>query len=152
RLMAARAAPDKLAAKEESNLLIEVARPLEDFVGTLFGVSDEAATLRGRHSRLAPLYDCKRLFVQRYVARTIKADEAVIEPKVDVGASLADLEEWELAFALAVRDRLGPEFKVDKPAPEVEALARYAAWALQHPEGKKRHRDGPLFKVPHRLD
>ena len=135
-----------------SNLLIEVARPLEDFVGALFGVAQEVAALRGRHSRLAPLYDCKRLFVQRYVARSIKAEEVSAEPKVDVGASMADLEEWELAFALAVRDRLGPEFKVDKPTPEVEALARYAAWALHSPEGKKRHRDGPLFKVPHRLD
>ena len=74
--MAARAEPDKLPAKDESNLLIEVARPLEDFIGALFGVSDEAAALRGRHSRLAPLYDCKRLFVQRYVARAIKADAA----------------------------------------------------------------------------
>src|SRR5204863_57317 len=46
RLMAARAAPDALAAKDESNLLIEVARPLEDFVGSLFGVAAEAATLR----------------------------------------------------------------------------------------------------------
>jgi len=152
RLMAARAEPDKLAVKDESNLLIEVARPLEDFIGALFGVSNEAAALRGRHSRLAPLYDCKRLFVQRYVARTIKPDAVAAEPAVDVGAPSTDLEEWELAFAFAVRERLGPEFKVETPTPEIEALARYAAWALHSPEGKKRHRDGPLFKVPHRLD
>src|SRR5260370_23342188 len=63
RLMAARAEPDKLPAKDESNLLIEVARPLEDFVGALFGVSDEAAALRARHSRLAPPYYCNRLFL-----------------------------------------------------------------------------------------
>src|SRR5260370_5054262 len=77
RLMAARAAPDQLAAKDESNLLIEVARPLEDFLGALFGVAKEASELRGRHSALAPLYDCKRLFVQRYVARAIKPDAAM---------------------------------------------------------------------------
>src|ERR1700743_2361746 len=76
RLMAARAEPGKLPAKDESNLLIEVARPLEDFIAALFGVNGEAATLRGRHEKLAPLYDCKRLFVQRYVTRTIKADAA----------------------------------------------------------------------------
>ncbi|MEA2807877.1 MAG: hypothetical protein QOJ17_2018, partial [Rhodospirillaceae bacterium] len=46
RLMAARAAPDQLAAKDESNLLIEVARPLEDFLGALFGVTKEATELR----------------------------------------------------------------------------------------------------------
>ena len=55
RLMTARAAPEALAAKDESNLLIDLARPLEDFVGALFGVGDEIAALRGRHSRLAPL-------------------------------------------------------------------------------------------------
>ncbi|MBX9946863.1 MAG: FAD-dependent oxidoreductase [Reyranella sp.] len=159
RLMAARAAPDALAVKDESNLLIELARPLEDFLAALFDVTAPVAALRGRHSRLAPLYDCKRLFVQRYVARTIKADAAMaldgarVSADIGLAADLAQgLENWELAFALAVRDRLGVEFKVETPTPEIEALARYAAWALHHPEGRKRHRDGPLFKVPHKID
>ena len=159
RLMAARVAPEQLAAKDESNLLIELARPLEDFVGALFGVAAPVAELRGQHSRLAPLYDCKRLFVQRYVTRAIKADAAMaldgdsVTADVKLGAGFADgLEDWELAFALAVREHVGAEFKVETPTPEIEALARYAAWALHNPEGKKRHRDGPLFKVPHKID
>ena len=159
RLMAARAAPDQLADKDESNLLIEVARPLEDFLGALFGVSKEANDLRARHNALAPLYDCKRLFVQRYVARTLKPDAALaldgakVTAEANVPARLEDgLEAWELAFALAVRELLGADFKVETPTPALEALTRYAAWALHHPEGKKRHRDGPLFKVPHKLD
>lgn len=159
RLMAARAAPEALAAKDESNLLIEVARPLEDFVGALFGVTAEAAALRERHSRLAPLYDCKRLFVQRYVTRALKPDAAAaldaaaVAAAVDLPVKLADgLEAWELAFALAVRDLIGADFKVEAPTPQVTAFAEYAAWALHNPEGKKRHLDGPLFKVPHKLD
>ncbi len=159
RLMAARANPDALADKDESNLLIEVARPLEDFLGALFGVAAEAAELRGRHSKLAPVFDCKRLFVQRYVTRTIKADAAAALDGAKVTAEVAlpvrledGLEAWELAFALAVRERAGAEFKIATPTPEIEALTRYAAWALHSPEGKKRHRDGPLFKVPHKLD
>ena len=159
RLMAARATPEALAVKDESNLLIELARPLEDFIGMLFGVGEQVASLRGRHSRLAPLYDCKRLFVQRYVTRAIKPDTAAaldgasVTARIKLGAELsAGLEEWELAFALAVRDLVGAEFKVETPTPEITAFAEYAAWALHHPEGKKRHRDGPLFKVPHKLD
>lgn len=159
RLMIARATPEALAVKDESNLLIELARPLEDFVGILFGVGEEVAALRGRHSRLAPLYDCKRLFVQRYVTRAIKPDAAAVLDGASVTANIAlridpsaDLEEWELAFALAVRDLVGAEFKVEAPTPQITAFAEYAAWALHHPEGKKRHRDGPLFKVPHKLD
>jgi len=159
RLMAARMAPDELALKDESNLLIELARPLEDFVGTLFGVAAPVAELRGRHTRLAPLYDCKRLFVQRYVTRAIKPDAAAaldggsVTAEVKLAANFAEgLEDWELAFALRVRELVGAEFKVETPTPEIEALVRYAAWALHNPEGKKRHRDGPLFKVPHKID
>ena len=158
RLMAARATPGALAVKDESNLLIEIARPLEDFVANLFGVAAEASDLRGRHSRLAPLYDCKRLFVQRYAARAIKPDAAAALDGAEVTRAVAawtdftNLEEGELAFAHAVRKFVDAEFKVETPTPEIEILTRYAAWALHHPEGKKRHRDGPLFKLPHRLD
>jgi NADPH-dependent glutamate synthase beta subunit-like oxidoreductase/NAD(P)H-flavin reductase len=159
RLMAARAAPDQLAAKDESNLLIEVARPLEDFLGEFFGVAKEAAELRAHHNKLAPIFDCKRLFVQRYVTRAIKPDVAAtldgekVTADIALSARLEDgLEAWELAFALAVREQAGAEFKVATPTPEIEAMARYAAWALHAPQGKKRHRDGPLFKVPHKLD
>lgn len=159
RLLAARAAPESLAPKDESNLLIELARPLEDFIGTLFGIAGETAALRGHHTTLAPLYDCKRLFVQRYVTRAIKADAAAAFEGATVTAKVglpfdpsASLEEWELRFALKVRDLIGAEFKVEAPAPEITALAEYAAWALHHPDGKRRHRDGPLFKVPHKLD
>src|SRR5258708_40010667 len=78
KLMAARAAPETLAAKEESTLLIELGPSLEDFVGDLFGVTEEVATLRARHNELAALFDCKRLFVQRYVTRASKPDAAAL--------------------------------------------------------------------------
>ncbi|HJT05454.1 MAG TPA: FAD-dependent oxidoreductase, partial [Stellaceae bacterium] len=36
--------------------------------------------------------------------------------------------------------------------PELDLAARYAAWATLSPEGRKKHRRGVLFKVPHKLD
>ncbi len=159
RLRAARATPEALAAKDESNLLIELARPLEDFVGELFGVTAQAGSLRSRHNTLAPIFDCKRLFVQRYVTRAIKPEQAAALDGAEVTAALSlpvrledGLEAWELAFALAVREAAGAEFKVTTPTPAIDAFARYAAWALHAPEGRQRHRAGPLFKVPHKLD
>ncbi|MBM4073674.1 MAG: pyridine nucleotide-disulfide oxidoreductase, partial [Planctomycetes bacterium] len=159
RLMAARCGPGALAPKDESNLLIDLARPLEDFLSSLFGVASEAAELRAHHNSLAPLYDCKRLFVQRYVARAIKPEVAATFDGDAVTAAIAlpalaerGLEAWELAFAIATRDLLGSDFKVATPTPAIEALARYAAWALHAPAGKARHREGPLFKIPHKLD
>ena len=162
-LMGARSAPEALAAKDESNLLIDLARPLEDFVGQLFGVSKQAAALRATHTHLAVLYDAKRLFVQRYATRAIKPDAALALDGAAVTAAVArwvdfstmtpaTLEEAEVTFARAVQGVLGVEFKVGDVSPDIEALTRYAAWALHHPEGKARHRDGPLFKVPHKLD
>ena len=42
RLMAARAQPDELDRKAESDLLIDLAPHLEDFIGALFGIAGEA--------------------------------------------------------------------------------------------------------------
>ena len=148
RLMAARVAPDRLAAKDESNLLIEVARPLEDFLGALFGVTREATELRTRHNALAPLYDCKRLFVQRYVARTIKPDAvmaldgAKVTAEANVPARLEDgLEAWELAFALAVRATLGRRLQgrdADACARGADALRRLGAPSSRGQEAPSR--------------
>ena len=35
---------------------------------------------------------------------------------------------------------------------ELEAAARYAAWAALTPEGRAKHRGGVLFKAPRKLD
>jgi len=45
RLMAARAAPDALDRKSESDLLVELAPHLEDFLGELFGIAGEVRAL-----------------------------------------------------------------------------------------------------------
>src|SRR4249920_1448050 len=63
RLMAARAAPEALDRKDESDLLVDLSPHLEDFIGELFGIAGEVRALQARHERLAPLYSVKRLFV-----------------------------------------------------------------------------------------
>src|SRR5258708_6604054 len=65
RLMAARAAPDQVAGKVESELIVELAPVLEDFIGGLFGIAGDTRALKSRQDALAPLYTVKRLFVQR---------------------------------------------------------------------------------------
>ena len=54
RLAAARAEPDALAKKAESELLIALAPHLEDFTAALFGIETEVEALSARHSELAP--------------------------------------------------------------------------------------------------
>ncbi|MEI9814478.1 MAG: hypothetical protein WDO18_18350 [Acidobacteriota bacterium] len=60
-----RANPASLERKPASELIIQLAPHVEDFIGELFGIEDELAALSKRHNDLAPLYALKRKFVQR---------------------------------------------------------------------------------------
>jgi NADPH-dependent glutamate synthase beta subunit-like oxidoreductase/NAD(P)H-flavin reductase len=152
RLMAGRAAPDTLATKDESELLLALAPPLEDFLAELFSIEPELATLEAEHEALAPLYICKRLFVQRDSARAHSEAEAAA---FDGDAMRQELDSllgagWdELAFATRVMQWREAESQYGR---ELDLARRYAAWAVYSAVGRERHRAGVLFKVPHKLD
>src|SRR2546423_5726051 len=76
RLMAGRAEPEALDRKAESDLLVDLAPHVEDFLGELFGIAGEVRALQARHDKLAPLYSVKRLFVQRRAVKEIKEADA----------------------------------------------------------------------------
>ncbi len=152
RLAAARAQPDALAPKAESDLLIALAPQLEDFLARLFGIEAEAQALAARHHNFAPLYSVKRLFVQRRALREVKPEEAAT---LDGAAAEKELRALfggsftELAFARHVT-----EWQKDEAqhAAKLELAARYAAWAATSAEGKAKHRHGVLFKTPRKID
>src|SRR5215470_14918542 len=152
RLMAARAAPDAVAGKAESDLIVELAPVLEDFLAELFGVGVELRALAARHEALAPLYRVKRLFVQRRAAKKHGPDAAA---GFDGAALRGELERrlggelTELRFAEHVDRWLAAEAE---HAHALDLAARYAAWAVHTSEGQRRHRSGVLFKVPHKTD
>ena len=160
RLMAARSEPDALERQAESDLLVDLAPHLEDFIGELFGISDEVRALQARHHELAPLYSVKRLFVQRRAVKGIKEADAEeldgpgLASELDRLMSVtpgeaAAIPNWERRYAEHVAQWLGDE------AANGEALAtaqQYAAWATLSEAGRRKHRRGVLFKVPHRLD
>jgi NADPH-dependent glutamate synthase beta subunit-like oxidoreductase/NAD(P)H-flavin reductase len=163
RLMAARAAPDALDHKAESDLLVDLAPHLEDFIGELFGITASVRELQGQHEKLAPLYSVKRLFVQRRAVKEIKEADAArlnghkLAGELDtlIGGSPADLASrrgvlaWESRYAEAVGRWLDDEAAHKLP---LRAALEYAAWATLAPEGRERHGRGLLFRVPHRLD
>ena len=140
------------SAKQESELLIALAPHVEDFIAALFGIEAEVRGLAARHHELAPLFSCKRLFVQRKALHKFKADAAAEIDGASVHAQLAALfggEFSELAFAQHVTG-----WQADEPAhaAELDLALRYAAWAVQTPAGKALHKTGVLFKAPHKLD
>jgi NADPH-dependent glutamate synthase beta subunit-like oxidoreductase/NAD(P)H-flavin reductase len=152
RLMAGRADPDGLADKDESALILELAPHLDDFVGTLFGISSELGALGARHHELAPVYACKRLFVQRRAVKGVTAEAASVHD----GAALADALArafveplTELTFARHVNAWLDDEAA---HARQIELALAYAQWATLAPAGRAKHGAGVLFKAPYKLD
>jgi len=152
RLEAARAEPPA-AVKDEAALLVALAPFVDAFVGELFGIAEEVASLRGRHDALAPLHKAKWKFVKRQ-ALLKYPDPAKDLAGFDPDASLARLEGWlgapfeELAFANAI-----VAWQADASAAErVEEALKYCAWAALSPEGRHRHRGGVLFRQPGKVD
>jgi NADPH-dependent glutamate synthase beta subunit-like oxidoreductase/NAD(P)H-flavin reductase len=151
-LLRARSAPESLAAKQESELLLALAPHVDTFIGWLFGIDNEVRALAARHHELTPLYGVKRNFVQRKAMHKIKAEEA---ERIDGPALQARLEALigepltELAFARNVA-----LWQQDEAANReaLELALQYAAWAASSTAGRARHRAGVLFKAPHKLD
>ncbi len=152
RLLAARADPSALPPKEESELILEVAPHLDDFLASLFGIRAEFAALSARHHELAPLYSVKRQFVQRRAANKIKPEQAATLDGPALEAQLAHLlggRVDELAFARKVTEWLADEAA---HAGALDVATKYAAWALHTPAGRERVSAGVLFKAPAKTD
>jgi NADPH-dependent glutamate synthase beta subunit-like oxidoreductase/NAD(P)H-flavin reductase len=151
RLEAARGDPS-IAGKDESDLILALAPHLEDFLADLFGIEAELRALSAAQNRLSPIFACKRLFVQRQAVKAHTPGEA---SSFDGPALAAALEQRfgrrldELTFATHVM-----AWREDEAAHAEHLLLaeKYAAWATLSGAGKARHRNGVLFKVPHKLD
>jgi NADPH-dependent glutamate synthase beta subunit-like oxidoreductase/NAD(P)H-flavin reductase len=160
RLMTARSDPDAIEHQTESDLVVDLAPHLEDFIGQLFGIAAEIRDLQARHHELAPLYSVKRLFVQRRAVKGIQEAEAAeldgpgLAHELDclMGAvpdEALHIAAWERRYAEHVANWLADEAANAEP---LATAQRYAAWATLSDEGRHKHRRGVLFKVPRRLD
>lgn len=146
RLLAARAAPDEVAGRVESDLAVALGPHLDGFVAELFGITAETEALAAETHRLDPVHACKRLFVQRQAVKKY-ADAAGLDGaalRVDLEARMGE-PLTETAFAHHVA-----QWEADPEA--LDVAMRYAAWATLTDAGQACHRGGTLFHVPHRVD
>jgi len=152
RLVAARQNPGALTAKLHSELIIELAPYLEDFLGHLFGIEQELRELQERHSALAPLLAVKRKFVQRKALTGYTPEKASELDGFAISAEVENLIQeplTESSFARHVARWLEQEAEHER---HLHLAAQYAAWATLSPQGKAKHGNGVLFKTPHKLD
>ena len=156
RLDHARTHLDALNHKDESALLVELGPWVEDFIARLFGIETEVHALAGRHHQLAPLYSCKRQFVQRRAMSKVSEAEASAVDGIALEQKLTtefNAPFSELVFATQVNQWLENETANEAGNEErIRTALLYAAWALKTPAGRERSRSGVLFKSPAKLD
>ena len=151
-LKEARQFPDHNTSKAQSELLIALAPHLEDFLARLFDIEPQVRALAEKHHELAPLYSCKRLFVQRRAMTKVKPEEVATLGGLELESKLTSLigaPFSELSYAKYVTKWMADE---TAHADELQLAVRYAAWAVRTPAGRARHYKGILFKSPAKLD
>src|ERR1700737_3511622 len=160
RLMAGVSDPDPVDQQAWAVLVVDPAPHLEDFIGELFGIAAEIRALQARHHELAPLYAVKRLFVQRRAVKGVKEEDAAaldgpgLAGEIDrlIGAATGEtvaIPAWERRYAEHVANWLVDEAANAEPLATAKHAAAWPAWSEG---GRRKHRRGVLFKVPHRLD
>ena len=148
----ARAHPHALPPKEDSALLIEIATWVDDFIARLFNIEAEVQQLALKHHKLAPLYFCKRQFVQRRAKGKVSDKELANIDGLSLEEELAaEFNEpfSELVFATKVAQWMEAETENEL---RLNKALHYAAWALRTPAGQQHTQQGILFKSPAKLD
>jgi NADPH-dependent glutamate synthase beta subunit-like oxidoreductase/NAD(P)H-flavin reductase len=152
RLLDARTNPAAGTAKEQSELVIELAPHVEDFLGQLFGIAKEVEALQSRHNTLAPFFAFKRKFIQKRAISGVTKEQAdaMDGPGLDrelgaiFGEPLTERSFFTHVSAWLEEEAVRLEW--------IQTAARYAAWAALSEAGRKKHHGDVLFKVAHKLD
>src|SRR5690242_5515130 len=138
--------------KQQSDLIVELAPHVEDFIGELFGISAPLRALQAKHHSLAPIYALKRRFVQKKAISGVTKEQASAINGLAVAAELEALFNEPLTEASFVEHvSLWLDAEKDHQA-QLHVAAQYAAWAALCPAGIEKHRHGVLFHVPHKLE
>ena len=142
----------RLEKVEASELLLQVAPILEDFLAELFDIESVVQDLQKQHHELSPLYTCKRTFIQRQVARKGAAELAASLDGARLRQQLETLFKEpfsDLVYATHVLDWLRASDKFEE---SLEVAKQYGIWALFSKAGQTFHKKSPLFQPPQKQD
>ena len=152
RLAAARAAGDALARRDESELWLILAPLVDEFLCAVFSIGADVAELVERQDDLEVVFEVRRKFVQRHIAKKATREDAA---GIDGDEALAALEAHlqgpfeAVRFARAVRAWLERE---PQCRAELAAAERFVTWAALSPAGRRRFGDHALFQVRRKHD
>ena len=146
------------SARADAQALIEIGDHLDAFVGELFGISEALDALAARIRAAEPLVRTKWKFVKR---QAVLGTDPAAAQAIDADATRAELTaagaspDDEERFAQAIADWQAQARSAQDPARAralLDKARRYAAWAAITDSGRRRHRDGTLFRLPVPLD
>lgn len=166
KMLDARENQDGLYKLDESNLIIELAPLLEEFIVELFNIENSIKKYRSEHEALDIIYKCNKALIQKHVMNIDRTlDESiVIMAKTGLmmyGVVLPDNPERVLSSEFDMSMSFLEIYENSQSNDEVWAkyhrevlkhVENYSLWAINSDEGKKLHRLGALFRVPQKLD
>ena len=137
-----------------SKLVIDIAPYLEEFIANLFFIKDELDTEKDKYKPFSKIYECKRLFVQRYALKFTLDKNIDINSVINQLSNLIskniihyDIDQFEQIFS---------EYSLlwlkEQDKEKLEVAKNYALWACSNHEGIKKHSGGTLFKIIHKID
>ncbi len=117
----------------DSQLIIDLSYLLDEFIAKLFNIEKETEELKKKHNDFAVIYQCKRLFIQRYALKKY-TDIANID--IDCVTSrlshFLTLPTTEKNFAEQVMCWFEDK---EHHKEEIELAAQYAAWRVKNKQG-----------------
>lgn len=140
-----------LPSLEESQIIIDLAPYVEEFISELFDIKTDIDILKSYHLEQQYIAKCKKNFVQRRVAKHIKLNNQEITEQAElatqelVNAGLDLLDEISVAKQILLWIEMQNEQML-------KFAELYVAWALFTEEGKNKHKESILFKLPKKID
>lgn len=163
----------EFSKKEESYILIETARVLEDFLANLFLIEQENLELQKKHHIHNKIYKVRREFVQKIISRKYDIDsikqffKEALDNETDENSianfaleilhklkiTYKNLDDLEIKLADEIFTFLQNEENLnDEEKERLKQLEIYCACALYNDVVKEFHKDGALFILPKKTD
>lgn len=130
---------------DESALLLDLGSYVEDFIGKLFSIEKELSLIQDETYKLAPLYRCKRLFVQRIAAKAYKREEALQFDGEKLKTQLANYLTKPFSDLDFAKEVLKALEDIQKQG-FIELAKKYAAWSIYQ------EKPTTLFRLPRKTD
>jgi NADPH-dependent glutamate synthase beta subunit-like oxidoreductase/NAD(P)H-flavin reductase len=152
---------------DQSNLIVELAPFLEEFIIELFNIENSIAKYKDEYNSLEVINRCNKAIVQKHVMNLSREfDQSQVEiAKTNLtiyGITLPSDSQNILDEELDMAESFLEIYENSQSQEDIEwanynrelllHIENYTLWAIKTEEGQKLHSRGALFKVPKKLD